>query len=131
MRLKKVSCLSRQAFPLLHMLLLLLHVLNCVLEVSDRLFVLLTHLFDLGELSLKLSHFVPQVEVVADGIAHFLVAQRLFQSELLEQLSGLVLKLAFLEQVLLIVIYFHLVLLKQVLFMIHVINHHLLFLQCR
>lgn len=129
MRLKKVSL--RQASPFLHMLLLLLHVFNRVFEASDGLFVLLSHLFDLGELGFKLSHFVPKVEVVADGIAHFLVAKGLFQPELLEQLSSLVLKLAFLQQVLLIVVNFHLILLKQVLLMIHVIDHHLLFLQCR
>jgi len=129
MRLKKVSL--RQASSFLNMLLLLLHILNRVFEVSDGLFVLLSHVFDLGELGFKLSHFVPKVEVVADGVAHFLVAKGLFQSKLLEQLSGLVLKLAFLQQVLLIVVNFHLVLLKQVLLMIHVIDHHLFFLQCR
>lgn len=108
--------------------LLFVHVFNCVIEVRYGLLVLLSDLFDLSEIGLALSQLLAQSDVVTDGVADFLFVEWHLEAEMLEQLSGIVLELASLEQVLLVVIDLRLVLLKEVFFVIHVVNHDLLLL---
>jgi len=108
--------------------LLFVHVFNCVIEVRYGLLVLLSDLFDLSEIGLALSQLLAQSDVVTDGVADFLFVEWHLEAEMLEQLSGIVLELASLEQVLLVVIDLGLVLLKEVFFVVHVVNHDLLLL---
>jgi len=108
---------------------LLAHVFNRVIEVRDGLLVLLSDLFDLLELSLVIGHLLAQGKVVADGVADLLIVEGHLQAEVLQELPGFVLHLALLEQVLLVVIDLRLILLQEVLFMVHVVNHHLLLLE--
>ena len=105
------------------------HVFNRVIEVRDGLLVLLSDLFDLLELSRVIGQLFAKDKVVADGVADLLIVEGHLQAEVLQELPGFVLDLAFLEQVLLVVINFKLILLQEVLLMIHVINHHLLLLE--
>jgi len=114
-------------FVLLHHLRA--HVFNRVIEVRNGLLVLLSDLFDLLELSFIVGQLFAQDKVVANGVADLLIVEGHLQAEVLQELPGFVLDLAFLEQVLLVVINFELILLQEVLLMVHIVNHHLLLLE--